>query len=129
MELTNSSDPTTEVRKAIEAGDNSVSLMRGMLWGMLMLGSELRGIRNACEDIAAGVLFGPEQAATQPEQQGTVTTAAELLSRFVNGDMLLNYESEYTDIKVEDNRTALIAAQLLAIAEVGGRIATKMEAK
>ena len=132
MELTNSSDPTTEVRKAIEAGDNTVALMRGMLWGMLMLGSELRGIRNACEDIAAGVLFGPEQstpsadADTTPE---TVTTAADILKRFVDGDNLVAYESDDLEVVHEDARTAVIAAQLLAIAEVGGRIATKMEAK
>jgi hypothetical protein len=72
-------DPATELHKAIEAGDNTVSLMRGMLWGMLMLGVELRGIHHhlsrltaetggicaATEDIAAALLFGPEDDNTE----------------------------------------------------------------
>jgi hypothetical protein len=72
-------DPATEVMKAIEAGDNTVSLMRGMLWGMLMLGVELRGIhahvsrltaetggvRVGIEDIAAALLFGPEETSEE----------------------------------------------------------------
>lgn len=129
MELTNSSDPRIEVMKAIEVGDNSVTLMRGMLWATLMLNEQLSGIRLACEDIAAGLLFGPEPTEAEPQHTTTLTTAADLLKRFVNGDMLLKYQSELTDIKVEDNRTALVAAQLLAVAEASSRIASALEAK
>ncbi len=132
MKLTDSSEQTkekhtasldlaTEVLKAIEAGDNSVSLMRGMLCGVLLLNQQLHGIRNACEDIAAGVLF-PDQ----PERtSGTLATAADLLKRFINGETLIKYECVNPDQMASDNQTALIAAHLLAIAESinGGSVA------
>jgi hypothetical protein len=76
-------DPATELLKAIEAGDNTVSLMRGMLWGMLAIAVELRGIhdhvsrltaetggvRAGIEDIAAALLFGPEEENTEVKSE------------------------------------------------------------
>jgi hypothetical protein len=72
-------DPATELLKAIEAGDNTVSLMRGMLWGMLAIAVELRGlhkhisrltaetggIRIAVEEISEAMLYGSETETTE----------------------------------------------------------------
>ena len=65
-----------------------------------------------------------------PEDQlapTTLDTAAKLLKRFRDGELLVDYGGEDFELKNSDSRTILIAAQLLAIAQAASRIADALE--
>ncbi len=54
-------------------------------------------------------------------------SAGRLLKQFIDGDILVKYESEDVDMRLADDRAALIAAQLLSIGTSLERIANRLE--
>ncbi len=68
----------------------------------------------------------PTEAAPRTNPN-SAESAGKLLKQFIDGDILVKYESEDVDMRLADDRAALIAAQLLSIGTALERIANALE--
>lgn len=79
-----------------------------------------------CERLNAAAAQPKPEPKPEPKPS-TLDTATDLLQRFVDGATLVDYPSNDDDLIHADTRAALIAAQLLAIAQAVSRIADALE--